>query len=671
HHRPRESPWKRKRSTTKRNADRPSGRVIRIQKRARETIVGNLQKTRFFHYVVPDDPRIINDIYVPDPAKTELKPKPKIGSKVVVKLHEWEQRHVNPEGEIVLNLGQTHEPQAELMAILHKYNLDPVFAAPVISEAKNIKPEVTKAQHKGRRDIRDVFTFTIDPDDAKDFDDALSVERVDSRHIKIGIHIADVSAYVRPGTQLDKEAQERGNSTYLVGTVIPMLPHELSNGICSLKEDVDRLVKSVFITFTNAGKQKKVEFANSIIRSNKRLTYKQALTLLKEDDISAAQNLKLPPAHQTGSTGRALAELSKKELKQLQSSIRKLWSIASKLRKSRIKSGSLELDMPETKIFVDGEGYADRLEKVEHDESHQLIEEFMLSANEIVARELRLAGMPCIYRVHEKPDEERLDELREYLATYKVKVADLTLHSEMKKLLQNLNKHPQGALLKTQVLRTLKKACYRSTPDGHYGLAKQDYAHFTSPIRRYADLVVHRIFDHHLVKNLGQPEPAGGIPKYNAAKTNKVAEHISLTEVNSSDAERESIKVKILEFFERELEKPEPRDFKAMITEVRNHGMFIELTESNAFGLVHASTMTDDLYRIDISGTALVGRRSKKRFEVGRHIIVKVERVDRFKRQVDFRVADMQRREPQRGRSSATPRGGKRPVKNKSRSRRS
>jgi len=619
--------------------DRQRGRVIRIKERARSTIVGNLQKTRFFHYVVPDDPRLIHDIYVPDPKNSKVKPKPKVGSKVVVKLHEWEQRHVNPEGEIIENLGGTHEPQAELMSILHKYDLNPEFPKNVLAEAKAIPQKVSKSQLQGRKDLRDVFTFTIDPDDAKDFDDALSIENVSGNQIRVGIHIADVGAYVQPKTQLDKEAHRRGNSTYLVGTVIPMLPHALSNGVCSLVEDEDRLTKSVFLTFTKGGKLKGTEFANTVIRSNKRLTYKQAYTLMFNDDPKAARALKLPPAHQTGSTGRALSKLSDSELGKLQLSIKALWKIASKMRADRMRAGSLDLDMSETKIFVDKDGYADRLEKVVNDESHQLIEEFMLAANDAVAKAMRSSSLPCIYRTHDDPDEERLNELREYLATFGVTVANLSVRSEVVKLLRILENHPQSHILKTQLLRSLKKACYRATPDGHYGLNKKNYCHFTSPIRRYADLVVHRIFNYYLVKVKGQKPLPGSLPQYNIARAGTLAEHLSHTEVNSTEAERESVKVKLLEFFERELSKPKKTQFTAVITEVRNHGMFIELVESSAFGMVHISTLKDDLYRVNESGTAIIGRRTRKKYRVGQKVNVLVHRVDRFKRQVDFRIS--------------------------------
>lgn len=620
-------------------ATRDTGRVIRILERARETITGNLQRSKLFHYVVPDDPRLIHDIYVPDPAVGTLEPRPAVGDKVIVKLHEWTQRHVNPEGEIVEVLGRTHEPHAELKAILHKHRLEPEFPESVLREVAGVPEEVRPADCRHRLDLRAIPTLTIDPDDAKDFDDALSLEQLADGARRVGIHIADVSSYVRPGGALDNEAQRRGNSTYLVGVVIPMLPHRLSSGVCSLKEGVDRLTKSVSLTFDRNGRIRETTFANTVIRSAKRLTYKQARALLKEDDPAAIRALPSPPAHQTGFAGRPLSDLSAREIAGLRDLVRSLWSLAARMRQERLRNGSLDLDMPETKIFVDEKGYADRLEKIVNDESHQLIEEFMLAANEAVAKALREARLPALYRVHDKPDDDRLAELREFLATFQIECGDLTNRRELVRLLARLKDHPQGHLLRTQVLRSLKKACYKGSPDGHFGLNKRDYLHFTSPIRRYADLVVHRVFVHYLARHHGQPLLPGAKADYSQGRIHSLGEHLSLTEVTSNEAERESVKVKLLEFFERELVKKNRTRFAAVITETRNHGMFIELTESMAFGLVHVSSLEDDLYQLDADGTALVGRRTKRRFESGQTITVVVSRVDRFKRQIDFHLA--------------------------------
>lgn len=616
----------------------PVGRVVGVVERSRDTIVGDLRRSGRGYAVVPDDPRFVYEIQVPDPAKAGTKPPPQVGDKVIVKLAEWKQRKQPLTGEIIRRLGRTHEPRTELLGIFEKHGLDPRFPSDVEKEAAAIPNQVLPHELAHRLDYRAIPVFTIDPDDAKDFDDALSVEMQVDGDVRVGIHIADVSTYVRPGTALDREGQRRGNSTYLVGTVIPMLPEKLSNGLCSLVEAEDRLCKAVFLTFAKNGRIKETTFANTVIRSRKRLTYRQAYALLFENDPDKIRALPLPPKHQTGSTGRSLRELSDAELSDLQSWLRTLWRIANGLRRERMAHGSLDLDMPETKIFVDELGFADRLERIEQDESHQLIEEFMLAANEAVARLTRTHRLPSVYRVHDNPEEEKLEEYRQFVATYGIEVGDLTRREEVSKLLEALRTHPQGYTLRTQFLRSLKKACYRATPDGHYGLNKKDYTHFTSPIRRYADLVVHRVFQTYLIKHGGQPAPAGSAG-YDVRGVQSLGEHLSLTEVNSMEAERESVKIKLLEFFERELAKKERTPFAAVITDVRRHGFFIELVESMTFGFVSASTLGDDNYILNTAGTELVGRRKHKRFAIGGRLNVVVQKVDRFKRLIDFRVA--------------------------------
>jgi len=609
-------------------AGEQAGRVIEILERGAATLTGTLQRGKTYFYVTPDDPRIPHDIIVGDPQKAGLKPPAQVGDKVVVQLNEWKERHLNPDGTVVQRLGRAFEPRAELAAIYHKYNLETTFPDLVVREAAAILPEVQPEDLTGRRDFRDIPTFTIDPDDAKDFDDALSLEYLDGGEVRVGVHIADVSHYVKPGTALDREAQQRGNSTYLVGTVIPMLPEKLSNGLCSLVEAKDRLTKAAIFTFTRHGAVKSVEFANTVICSRKRLTYKQAYALMFEDDLNKIRRLPLPAAHQTGSTGRALNELSHAELTELQKWVRQLWTIGAKIRKERMAQGSLDLDMPETKIFVDAEGYADRIEKIENDESHQLIEEFMLLANEAVARHTRTNRLPSLYRVHDDPDEARLGELRQFLTTFNVKTGDLMNRAEVVKLLAQLKHHPQGYILRTQLLRSMRKACYRSTHDGHYGLNKKDYTHFTSPIRRYADLVVHRVLGTWLARQ----------PGYRAVHTDQLAEHLSLTEINSTEAERDSVKVKLMEYFDREADRKKKTVFDAIITDVRNHGFFIELSDAGAFGMVPVSSLRDDFYVLNGAGSAFIGRKSKRKFELGAKIKVIVLKVDRQKRLIDFTV---------------------------------
>jgi ribonuclease R len=617
--------------------DEQAGRVIEILERGNATITGSLQRGRLYFYVVPDDPRVPHDIIVDDPMREKFRPVPVVGDKVVVRLADWSDRGRNPTGTIVERLGRTFEPRAELAAIYHKYELSPTFPADVLAEASALPDRVRPADLAGRQDFRQVPTFTIDPDDAKDFDDALSIENLPGGDVRVGIHIADVSAYVKRGTALDREARHRGNSTYLVGTVVPMLPEKLSNGLCSLVEAQDRLTKATLITFAANGRVRNVDYANTVIRSFKRLTYRQAYALMFEDDLAKIRKLPLPAAHQTGSTGRALSEMSNEDLTTLRDWIRQLWSIASKLRVARMRDGSLDLDMPETKIFVDAEGYADRIELIHNDESHQLIEEFMLLANESVARLTRQQRLPSLYRVHDDPDEAKLNDYRQLAATHGIKIGDLSKREEMVRLLGLLKNHPRGFLLRTQLLRSMRKACYRASPDGHYGLAKQDYTHFTSPIRRYSDLVVHRVLQYYLQRAATQGAPPAKL--VDAAGMEALAEHLSLTEINSTEAERDSVKVKLMEFFERELAKKRKTIFRAVITEVRNHGFFVELTEAGAFGMVPISSLGDDFYMLSGDGTQFVGRKNRRRFELGQKIEVIVLKVDRQKRLIDFTVA--------------------------------
>ena len=615
-----------------------TGRVTRIIKRAFTTAVGTLRRTRLAWYVIPDDPRIVREIVVRDPASSGLKPLPKVEDKVVLRLDPWERRNTNPTGTLIEVLGVTHTPMAEYKGILRQYRLEPEFPEVVEAAARAFPSKVPAADVKTRADFREVPTITIDPDDAKDFDDALSVQTLPDGNIRIGIHIADVSHYVRIGTALDTEARSRGNSTYLVGTVIPMLPHALSSGLCSLVEGEDRLVKSVLVDFSPEGKILKSTFANAVICSRKRLTYKQALGFLKIDSNAAIRAIPSPPAHQTGSPGKLLSEMSESDINLVRDMVRTLWRLADRMRKERFALGSLDLDMTEVKMFVDKDGWADRTEIVVHDESHQLVEEFMLLANETVAEQLTKARIPHISRVHDEPDPEKLTMLRDSLAIANVRVGDLTKRSEMVKTLAILKDRDDGHILRVQLLRSLRQACYRPAADGHYGLAKRHYSHFTSPIRRYADLVEHRILDGWMTKN-GIPSASLEIIRTpGIGDLAQTCDHISITERNSAEAERDSKKVKLLELFEREMARPDKRPFEARIMEVKAHGFMVELTASQAYGLVHMTTLNDDFYRMHPDGNALVGRRNGRVYAVGASLQVTVDKVDRFKRQVDFRV---------------------------------
>lgn len=624
-------------------------KVIRILERANSKVVGTLRRSYSFWHVVPDDPKFFYDVIVSDPAKSGVVPPPKENDKVVVRLNEWVQKHMNPTGEIVENLGESHTPMAEYRSILVKYDLSETFPEDVEKCADSVPSEVSARDISGRFDARSIPTITIDPEDAKDFDDAISLRPAEGGNYEVGVHIADVSKYVKLSSPLDREAAKRGNSTYLVGTVIPMLPFKLSNGICSLVEDEDRLVKSVFLTVSPNGNILGAHFANSVIRSSKRLSYEQAHALITLDNLGEAAAVRPPENYETAFSGKDLTELSPESLAALQKMVRTLWGIASGMRERRMKEGSLDLNMPEFKIFCDKDGYADRIEKIEYNESHQLVEEFMLAANREVSKALFGAKIPYISRVHDEPDPDKLTELRDELEPFGIECGDLTSRREIIKLLEQINAHPQAYILKTMFLRSLKRAEYRASPDGHYGLYMRFYAHFTSPIRRYADLTVHRCFDRMLWERKIKTAPKYAPAALAKTELEAVAEAITRTEGNSTEAERESHKIKLMEYFERRIGKGNA--FEAIVTSLSNHGFFVDLTQSQAYGFVHLRTLHDDIYHLSDDGTELRGRRTGTTFRAGDKVYVDVESVDRFKRQIDFRLADCAQPLNERGES--------------------
>src|SRR5947209_7119241 len=580
---------------------RREGRVIRILARAHDTIVGTLQRSRNFFYVVPDDPRFVHDIYVHPERDQQPGTSASVGDKVVVHLEPWESRHVNPEGEIIEVLGPASAPGIDMLSIIRKYHLPAEFPKDVLDQADQISERIDARQLEAREDLRNDFIVTIDPDDARDFEDAIQVEKTNSGW-RLGVHIADVAAYVEPGSALDREARGRGNSVYLPDRVIPMLPEGLSNGVCSLNPGVERLTHSVFIHFDKNGVAKSARFAHSVIRSAHRLTYKQAYAILTS-----------PPRDRLGER------------------LHLAWELAALLRQKRFEHGSLDLDFPEVKVWVDKRGHPVRLERVDNDESHQLIEEFMLAANEAVARELKKRATPTIYRIHENPDPEKLAEYREFVLSFNYRVGDLTHRAELQRLLASIRGKPEEQALKVALLKSLKRPRYAPQPLGHYGLAKANYLHFTSPIRRYADLVVHRT-----LAELNVPRRS----RIDIGQLESLAKHISDTERNAADAEIESVKLKKLQFFQQQLEARNPQVFRAAIMDVRNFGLVVELPDALVTGVLHVSSLGDDFYRFDAAQRRLIGRRTNKRYKIGDVIRVFVARVDIFKQQIDFAVAD-------------------------------
>jgi ribonuclease R len=624
-----------------RGMEQETGSVIRILERKRSQIVGTLQRGRQFLYVRPDDPRMQQDIYVPEPR--DVGRKPNIGDKVVVELGEWESRHTNPEGEIIEVLGAPDEEGVDMLSVLRQYNLPLHFPKPVLAEARAIGSVVQPHEIAGREDCRSHQVITIDPDDAKDFDDAICLERTAQGQWKLWVHIADVSHYVKPGTALDVEARKRGNSTYLVDRVIPMLPEALSNELCSLKPNVDRLTKCVEFLVSDDGRVLSTKFYPAVIHSQRRFTYKEVLAILQEGGgnrraatISAASSgatlanedvaqSPVPPLVRGGVVA-ARQPLPVSIIQMLHDA----HELAQKIRRLRFKNGSLALDFPETKIRLDEQGRVLRIEKIENDVSHQLIEEYMLLANEAVATRLMSENQKAIYRVHEEPDERRINEYREDVLSHHIPCGNLTKRPEVTKLLQKLDTIPIGAALKIGFLRSLMRARYAVEPLGHYGLAKAKYTHFTSPIRRYADLVVHRALFQ-----------ASHGPTHSLKET---AEHISDTERNSADAERDSKDVKMYAFLKAQLAMAKPPVYPALVIDVRNFGFFVDVPGLAMSGLIHCSSLTDDFYEFDEARGTLTGRRNRRVFRLGDKVEVQIAKVDSFKKQVDFRLAREERK---------------------------
>ena len=570
-------------------------RITRVVKRARETIIGLFQKQHGQAVVIPDDPRNPHVFLVKSGGKQLSRP-PKVGDKVALHLDPWTDAGELPTGRITELLGAVGAPGVDMLSVIRGHDLPAEFPEECEREAAAVPDDISDAVIAKREDCRGQFVLTIDPDDAKDHDDAVSVERT-AHGWQLTVHIADVAHYVRPGSALDKEARRRANSTYLVDRCIPMLPFRLSADLCSLRAGIPRLAHSVFFDLNAQGKIQKVRFAKTVIQVHARLTYKQAMAMIRGE-------------HVTG--------FSPDVAKAVQNS----WQLASLVRKHRFAAGSLDLDFPEIKIWLDAEGRADRMERMVNDESHQLVEEFMLLANEAVAKEVQRRNVPCIYRIHEKPDPDRLNEFRKNAATAGLRLGDMTQRKEVTRMLSLIRGRPDEFRLKIDFLKSLRRAAYSPDPLGHYGLHKANYLHFTSPIRRYADLVAHRVL--------------GGERGGNRKELTELSKHISDTERTSAQAEQESRLVKKLEFFQRQLDAQKPQEFRAIVSDTRIHGLTVELPDADTTGLIAAESLPNGPYTYDRTRSEFVNRRTKRTFKIGDELKVIVCRVDAARRMIDF-----------------------------------
>ena len=581
------------------DAQEVTGTVVRVLERKRSEFVGTLQRSKQFFYVVPDDPRIPHDIYVPPPR--DVGGKVQIGDKVVVEITDWESRHTNPEGEVIEVLGSPDTEGVDMLSVIRHYDLQLRFPKEVLQEADAIVSQrsLTDASPEdlaGRVDCREHDVITIDPDDAKDFDDAICIKRKGAERWAMWVHIADVSHYVKPGTQLDAEARSRGNSTYLVDRVVPMLPEALSNELCSLKPGVDRLTKCVEFVLASNGEVLETKFYPAVIRSKRRFTYAEVLELL-----------------------------GRKPTDEIERMIHQAHEMAQHIRRARFDAGSLDMDFPENKIRLDEHGRVLRIDRMENDVSHQLIEEYMLLANEAVAGRLMHLRKPAVYRVHEAPKAKRLADFRETVLSHRVPCGNLSRRAEVQRLLERLNQVAVGQALKIGFLRSMMRARYAVEPLGHYGLSKAKYTHFTSPIRRYADLIVHRVlFD----KN---PTPT--------PELEEAAKHISETERTSADAERDSKDVKLFAYLQAQLDSGTLQTYDALVTDIRNFGFFVDVPSLGMSGGVPFSALQDDFYVFDNERQHLIGRRTRRIIRMGDNVEVQPYRIDKFKKQVDFKLA--------------------------------
>ncbi len=599
---------KRKLLESMRSSGQPAfiARVTKILERQPQTIVGTLNGSAKGYWITPDDPACGTKVLVvAGPGQAAL------GEKVAVEITEWPKPgRLHAQARLLRSLGAANAPGQDMLSIIYQFRLPQEFPAAVTAEAEAVPPVVPAAALKDREDWRRVEVITIDPFDAKDFDDAIAVKPLPNGGWELAVHIADVSHYVTPGSALDQEARVRGNSVYLADRVIPMLPERLSNGVCSLRPNEDRLTRCAVLTYDAKGVRTGARFCKAVICSRRRYSYEEAFEVMKP--------FLKKPAHAWDNPATPLPA--------------RAWTLGALLRKNRFAQGSLDLDFPEVKVVLDANGVPTELRRVNHDESHQMIEEFMLEANEAVAQQLRRAQRPALYRIHDDPDAERLQDLREFLLTNGIRVGDLTQRRELQKALALMEGRQEAPVLKLAVLKSMKRAAYHVDCTGHYGLAKENYLHFTSPIRRYADLIVHRVQGQLL---FGAKEKSGDY-----AKLQELAEHLGHTERAAAEAELQSRKVKELAYFAKIIASPRPPVFQAMVSSVRRIGLFIEVTEIFTKGIVRGDLLEKAGFHFDAPTERYVRRSPAASFKLGDTVPVIPVYVETDRGSVAFRLAD-------------------------------
>lgn len=587
---------------------RKEGKIVKIAERGTAKIVGLYQMAKGKHYgfVIPDNQRFLQDIFVPEErAKGAVD-----GHKVVVELTSYGSDNAKPEGRIVEILGHVNDPGVDIMSIVKSYDLPVEFPEKVMNQAERVPEEVSDADMAGRKDLREWVMVTIDGEDAKDLDDAVSLTRTeDGKNWILGVHIADVANYVQERSALDREALHRGTSVYLADRVIPMLPHRLSNGICSLNAGVDRLAMSCIMTVDAKGDVIDHEICESVIRVNERMSYTSVKKILEDhDEEETTRYIDLVPMFE--------------EMEQL----------AGILRNRRHQRGSIDFDFPESKIMLDEEGHPMEIRSYDRNVATKIIEDFMLLANETVAEEYYWREIPFVYRVHETPDEDKIKKLAILINNfgYSLHISDEVRPGQIQKLLAKIQGTPQETMISRLALRSMKQARYTPENDGHFGLAARYYTHFTSPIRRYPDLQIHRIIKDDLRGRMNEKK----MEHYQTILP-EVTRQASETERRAEEAERETIRLKKAEYMEAHIGEV----FEGVISGITNWGIYVELSNTIE-GLVHVANMYDDHYDYYEDRYEMVGEHTGKTYKLGETVYVRVIDADCLTRTIDFEMAD-------------------------------
>ncbi|MCM1175920.1 MAG: ribonuclease R [Blautia sp.] len=586
-----------------RRGKRQEAAVRRILEHGARQLVGTYEQSASFGFVVPDNGKIGTDIFVPkERSKGAVD-----GHKVVVELISYGDERHKPEGKIVEILGHINDPGVDILSIIRGYDLPLAFGEKVMNQAERIPDAVLEADMAGRMDLRDVQMVTIDGEDAKDLDDAVSLSKEGERY-HLGVHIADVSNYVQENSALDWEALERGTSVYLVDRVIPMLPHKLSNGICSLNQGVDRLALSCLMTIDGKGSVTDYQIVESVIRVDRRMSYTSVKKILEDHD-----------------------EQECREYEAFVPMFGQMAKLAAILRQRRHKRGSIDFDFPETKILLDAEGHPTDIRPYERNVATKIIEDFMLIANETVAQHFFWLEIPFVYRTHDSPDPEKIRKLSTFLHNfgYYIRTSREEIHpKEIQKLLDKMEGTPEEALISRLTLRSMKQAKYTVECSGHFGLACQYYCHFTSPIRRYPDLQIHRIIKEQLRGRLSEKRLA-----HYQERLPEAAARSSKMERRAEEAERETDKLKKAEYMEGHIGEV----FEGVISGITSWGIYVELPNT-VEGMIHVSKLPGDYFYYDESAYEMVGQDTGKKYRLGESLQVCVDGVERMTRSVDFSI---------------------------------